>query len=165
MLPLPPWSCAVTVVWSGSHLFQLSGETHHMATASAVIDIPASADQVWQLIGGFNSLPDWLPMVTRSEPSEGGRLRTLLTDDGTVIVERLEAFDNAAKTYSYSLAQSPFPVKDYLATLSVEALGDGSRVRWSGLFTPVGVSEVEAQELFKGVYQVGLTALRANFPG
>lgn len=136
-----------------------------MATASAVIDIPASADQVWQLIGGFNSLPDWLPMVTRSEPSEGGRLRTLLTDDGTVIVERLEAFDNAAKTYSYSLAQSPFPVKDYLATLSVEALGDGSRVRWSGLFTPVGVSEVEAQELFKGVYQVGLTALRANFPG
>lgn len=136
-----------------------------MATASAVIDIPASADQVWQLIGGFNSLPDWLPMVTRSEPSEGGRLRTLLTDDGTVIVERLEAFDNAAKTYSYSLAQSPFPVKDYLATLSVEALGDGSRVRWSGLFTPVGISEVEAQELFKGVYQVGLTALRANFPG
>lgn len=136
-----------------------------MATASAVIDIPASADQVWQLIGGFNSLPDWLPMVTRSELSEGGRLRTLLTDDGTVIVERLEAFDNAAKTYSYSLAQSPFPVKDYLATLSVEALGDGSRVRWSGLFTPVGISEVEAQELFKGVYQVGLTALRANFPG
>ena len=136
-----------------------------MATASAVIDIPASADQVWQLIGGFNSLPDWLPMVTRSELSEGGRLRTLLTDDGTVIVERLEAFDNAAKTYSYSLAQSPFPVKDYLATLSVEALGEGSRVRWSGLFTPVGVSEVEAQELFKGVYQVGLTALRANFPG
>ncbi len=136
-----------------------------MATASAVIDIPASADQVWQLIGGFNSLPDWLPMVTRSELSEGGRLRTLRTDDGTVIVERLETFDNAAKTYSYSLAQSPFPVKDYLATLSVEALGEGSRVRWSGLFTPVGVSEVEAQELFKGVYQVGLTALRANFPG
>ena len=136
-----------------------------MATASAVIDIPASADQVWQLIGGFNSLPDWLPMVTRSELSEGGRLRTLRTDDGTVIVERLETFDHAAKTYSSSRAQSPFPVKDYLATLSVEALGDGSRVRWSGLFTPVGVSEVEAQELFKGVYQVGLTALRANFPG
>lgn len=32
-----------------------------MATASAFIDIPATADQVWQLIGGFNSLPDWLP--------------------------------------------------------------------------------------------------------
>jgi hypothetical protein len=27
-----------------------------MATASASIDIPASAEQVWQLIGGFNSL-------------------------------------------------------------------------------------------------------------
>lgn len=136
-----------------------------MATASAVIDIPASADQVWQLIGGFNSLPDWLPIVTRSELSEGGRLRNLRTEDGTVIVERLQTFDNAAKTYSYSLTESPFPVQDYLATLSVEALGDGARVRWSGHFTAVGVTDGEAQELFTGVYQVGLTALRANFPG
>lgn len=27
-----------------------------MAQASAVIDIPAPPDQVWQLVGGFNSL-------------------------------------------------------------------------------------------------------------
>ena len=28
-----------------------------------------------------------------------------------------------------------------------------------------GISEAEAQELFKGVYQGGLDALRGNFPG
>ena len=66
-----------------------------MATASAFIDIPVSADQVWQLIGGFNSLPDWLPLVATSESGEGGRLRHLQTVDGTVIVERLQTFDNA----------------------------------------------------------------------
>ena len=136
-----------------------------MATASAFIDIPASADQVWQLIGGFNSLPDWLPFVVKSEPGEGGRLRTLRTEDGTVIVERLEKFDNASKTYSYSITKAPFPVTDYLATLRVEAHGDASRVTWSGRFTPLSVSDEEAQELFAGIYQGGLMALRANYTG
>lgn len=136
-----------------------------MATASATIDIPAPADQVWQLIGGFGSLPDWLSFVVKSELSEGGRLRTLRTEDGTVIVERLESFDNGSKTYSYSITQAPFPVTDYLATLRVEAHGAGSRVIWSGRFTPNGVSDDEAQELFSGIYQGGLTALRSNFPG
>jgi hypothetical protein len=44
-----------------------------MASTSAAIEVPVSASQVWQLIGGFNSLPDWLPFVRHSELSEGGR--------------------------------------------------------------------------------------------
>ena len=136
-----------------------------MATASAFIDIPASADQVWQLIGGFDTLSDWLPFIPNSELSEGGRVRSLQTSDGAVVVERLELFDNAAKTYSYSILQAPFPAKDYLATLSVEARGEGARVTWSGKFEPVGVSDEEAVALFAGIYEGGLKALRANYPG
>jgi hypothetical protein len=45
-----------------------------MANAAASICVPASAENVWDLAGGFNSLPDWLPDVTTSELSEGGRL-------------------------------------------------------------------------------------------
>ena len=134
-----------------------------MATASAFIDIPASADQVWQLIGGFDTLPDWLPFIPKSELSEGGRVRSLQTADGAVVVERLEAFDNAGKTYSYSIVQAPFPATEYLATLKVEAQGEGSRVTWSGRFMPVGVSEAEVEALFGGIYQGGLEALRANY--
>ncbi|QCY13149.1 SRPBCC family protein [Pseudomonas sp. MPC6] len=135
-----------------------------MATASAFIDIPASADQVWQLIGGFNSLPDWLPFIPQSELSEGGRVRSLQTADGAVVVERLQAFDDAAKTYSYSIVQAPFPATDYLATIRVEAQGQGTRVTWSGRFAPVGVSDEEVVALFTGIYQGGLEALRANYP-
>jgi len=135
-----------------------------MATASAFMDIPATTDQVWQLIGGFNSLPDWLPFIPQSELSEGGRVRSLQTADGAVVVERLEAFDNAGKTYSYSILQAPFPATDYLATISVEAQGQGSRVTWSGRFAPVGVSDEEVVALFTGIYQGGLEALRANYP-
>lgn len=137
-----------------------------MATASAVIEIPVSADQVWQLVGGFNSLPDWLPLIAKSEPSEGGRVRHLTTADGGEIVERLQTFDNVARTYSYTIEQSPFPVSAYLATLLVEALTESSaKVTWSGVFTPKpGVTEAAVEELFAGVYSGGLEALRANYP-
>ena len=135
-----------------------------MATASAFIDIPATADQVWQLIGGFDSLPDWLPFIPQSELSEGGRVRSLQTADGAVVVERLETFDNAGKTYSYSILQAPFPATDYLATIRVDAQGQGARVTWSGRFTPVGVSDEDVVALFTGIYQGGLEALRANYP-
>lgn len=135
-----------------------------MATASAFIDVPASAEQVWQLIGGFDSLPDWLPFIVKSELSEGGRVRSLQTADGAVVVERLESFDNAAKTYRYSIEQAPFPATDYLATLRVEAQGQGARVTWSGRFTANGVTDAEVEALFNGIYQGGLEALRANYP-
>ncbi|WP_064120916.1 SRPBCC family protein [Pseudomonas fluorescens] len=135
-----------------------------MPTASATIDIPASADQVWQLIGGFDTLPDWLPFIPDSELSDGGRVRTLQTADGAVVVERLQAFDNTAKTYSYSIEQAPFPATDYLATIKVEAQGQGARVTWSGRFNAKGVSDEEVVALFSGIYQGGLEALRANYP-
>jgi len=41
------------------------------------------------LIGGFNSLPDWISFIPKSELSEGGRVRRLETGDGAVVVERL----------------------------------------------------------------------------
>lgn len=135
-----------------------------MATASAFIDIPASADQVWQLIGGFNSLPDWLPFIPMSELSEGGRVRSLQTADGAVIIERLQRFDDSGKTYSYSIVQAPFPATEYLATIRVEAQGEGARVTWSGRFEPVGVSDEEVTALFSGIYEGGLQALRKNYP-
>lgn len=137
-----------------------------MATASSVIEVPVSAEQVWQLIGGFNALPDWLPFIVKSEASDGGRVRHLETADGGVVVERLQRFDNVARTYSYTIEQSPFPVSAYLATLQVEALTEASaKVTWSGVFTPAaGTTDAAVEELFAGVYSGGLEALRANFP-
>jgi hypothetical protein len=136
-----------------------------MAEASASIDIPASADRVWHLIGGFGSLPDWLPYIPSSELTEGGRVRHLSNPDGEAIVERLEAFDNASRSYTYSILKAPFPVTSYLSTIRVEATGGGmsSRVEWSGRFTPKGVSDQEATSLFQGIYDIGLKALAAGF--
>jgi hypothetical protein len=135
-----------------------------VAEASASIDIPASPDQVWQLIGGFNSLPDWLPYIPKSELSDGGRVRHLANPNGQMIVERLEAFDDALRTYSYSIVQAPFPVTGYLSTLCVKAnRGGGARVEWSGTCTPNGVSPEEASRIFQDIFEDGLKALADRF--
>lgn len=135
-----------------------------MARAQASIEIHASPDAVWQLIGGFDSLPDWLPFIPSSETDEGGRVRRLSTPAGDAIVERLEAFDNSARSYTYSILQAPFPVTGYRATLRVQKItAESSRVEWFGEFTPAGVSDEEASALFEGIYRDGLNALSASF--
>ena len=140
-------------------------EQNGLAEASASINVSASPHQVWRLIGGFGSLPDWLPYIPKSELSAGGRVRHLADLRGDIIVEQLEAFDDAARSYSYSILEAPFPISGYLSTLRVQQAADGnrSRVEWSGKFTPEGVSAVEASRLFQRIFEDGLKSLAIKF--
>ena len=135
-----------------------------MATASASIDIPVSADTIWQLVGGFGSLADWNSGIATAETGEGGRVRHLVTRDGAVIVERLLRFDEAGRSYTYGIVESPIPQKDYRSTLEVTAIGDNSaRVEWSGQFTADGVGDEVVIGVFQGIYEGGLQSLQDHF--
>lgn len=80
-----------------------------MASTSVSRVLPASPQQVWDLIGGFDALPDWLPFIRESTPLEGGRVRRLTNPDGDVITERLIAYSEAERSYSYAIVDAPFP--------------------------------------------------------
>jgi hypothetical protein len=67
-------------------------------------------NDAWVLTGGFGSLRDWFSYVRKSGLSEGGRVRGLVDPDGVTIVERLFAFDQAARSYTYSILRASFPV-------------------------------------------------------
>src|SRR5262249_22278485 len=69
-------------------------------------------------------------------------------------VERLMAFDELGRSYSYAILQALFPVTNYLATIRVTEAngGKGSHVEWSGQFTPKGVSNEAASKLFQGIW-------------
>ncbi|WP_109126053.1 SRPBCC family protein [Dyella sp. C11] len=138
-----------------------------MARAASSIDLPMSPDRVWSVVGGFGSLPDWLPYIPRSDLMDGGRVRHLTTEDGQTIVERLMAFDEQARRYTYHILKAPFPVADYYSTLKVSSTGAGksSRVEWEGEFTPVGITDQEATDLFKTIYDTGLKALAKTMEG
>ncbi|MGW1727624.1 SRPBCC family protein [Streptomyces sp. NPDC002306] len=136
-----------------------------MASTSVSRIVPAPPERVWQLIGGFDSLPDWLPDIPSSTLENGGRHRRLNTSDGATVVERLLAFNEAERQYSYAIVEAPFPVTDYVSTLRVHAVSDDpavSEVQWSGRFVPTdGASEADVVALFNGIYSDGLKALGA----
>ena len=76
-----------------------------MPTASAVIEIPVSAETVWHLVGGFNSLPDWLPFIAKSEPGEGGRVRHLTTAAGVNTPDHVTFADDSVSASTCNVAR------------------------------------------------------------
>src|SRR5208282_820122 len=125
-----------------------------MPSAKASVDINLQPDELWQVIGGFGSLPDWIPDVCQSRLADGGRVRYLHDPIGRTFVEKLEHYDAAARSYSYSIVESPIAVSDYLATIAVTPIKGGreSHVEWSTSFTPTGISEQQARETFEGIF-------------
>jgi hypothetical protein len=138
-----------------------------MTTLSAIstLDLAVDPDTVWDLIGGFGSLLDWTSDFVSCELGAGGRVRHLTTTTGDAITERLLAFDNAARTYTYAVVESPFPVDAPSATLRVLAQSDGpgTHVEWTGQFSPKGISDADAAQLVQKIYDDGLAALAAHF--
>jgi len=128
-------------------------------------DLNVSADQVWKLIGGFNSLPDWHPAIEKSELTEEGQTRTLSLAGGGTIVEKLEKVDDGARIYSYSIIDSPLPVANYSATIKVSGEGDNSTIAWSSEFDAVGASDKDAMNAIQDIYNAGFDNLKKIFGG
>ncbi len=136
-----------------------------MPKVSMSQNLNVSADQLWQMIGRFNALPDWHPGVEKSELTKQGETRKLSLVGGGSIIEKLEHKDDHSRTYTYSIVDSPLPVKNYTATLKVTGEGDNATVEWSSEFEAAGVAENDAMKTIEGVYQAGLDNLKKMFGG
>lgn len=138
-----------------------------MAQVSMSTQVNASPDEVWKRIGGFDGMPDWHPLISRSEASEGGRVRRLTLPDGGVVVERLLSFSESDHSYTYAIIGGPIPVANYRATLRVrpQAGQPGSVVDWASEFEPAGAPEADVVALIRGVFQAGFDQLGEVFPG
>lgn len=122
-----------------------------------------NANEIWQLIGQYNGLPEWHPLIIQSElegsGSDYGDLRILTLNDGGVVIEKLLSYDNQTMQYSYEIIDSLLPVENYQATIKIEAVQEWAKFSWSSSFSAKGTSHVEAIELIKGVYQAGIDNL------
>jgi len=128
------------------------------------IDLNVAPDEVWKLIGGFNTLPDWHPAIEKSELEEEGSMRRLSLVGGGTVVEKLVKLDDKERVYSYSIIDSPLPVANYVATIRVKDDGEGSTtVEWSSEFVAEGAAENEAMDVIAGIYQTGFDNLKKMF--
>ncbi len=123
--------------------------------------IAADARAVWRIMSDFGGLRAWNPQIETCEvKGDGvGAVRTF-SMSGLTIAERLESFDEAAMTYSYSIIEGPVPATDYLATVQVSEAGAGqTKILWTSEFVPAGAPEADLVGLFEGIYRGGIKAV------
>jgi len=133
-----------------------------LQTMAESVELAAPPDTVWSLIGPFSL--DWHPRVARvSLTGTGiGQLRTIETLDGKVIVERLEAVDNARRFYRYALIAG-IPASQYTATLEVTPKVSGCVAGWSVQFLANNQPDGAVRRMVSALLKTGLGSLKARF--
>ncbi len=135
---------------------------------SAVVS--ARREEVWEYIGDFNSLPKWHPDIEESELTEGrggvGSVRRLPLEDGGKIIEKLLEKSDLECEYTYTLLETPQPIKNYVATISLSEVtaSDETFVEWCAQFDLTDLSaEEETMNSIAEVFRRGLESLVEHF--
>lgn len=131
-------------------------------------EVNASPATVWKMIGDFNHLDVWHPVVIASTLSgtdnKSGAVRVLTLGNGANITEKLVAYSGSNMAYTYAITESPLPVSDYVSTISVSQGSEGkSIVSWSSTFNAKDAEDSKAIETISGIYDAGLNNLSKHF--
>lgn len=129
-----------------------------------------SADTVWDLLRDFGGILRWNPGSLESVTVEGeglGSVRTITLPGGASLQEKLEAFDDAARSFSYSFTgKLLLPLENYLASMTVLPVDDSScEVRWESTFGSGAMTEEQAEATVVGIYRAGFDALKKTAEG
>ena len=128
--------------------------------ANKQVKVNGTPDAAWAAIGEFCDISAWHPAVEKCVLSEkdGKSLRTLSLKGGGTIVEELVARDDAGRSYTYAILESPLPVADYESTIRVLDEG-GTVIAWNGTFAAKGAPDADAVAVIAGIYDAGLASL------
>lgn len=124
-----------------------------MGHGQAAIDIDASADDVWAVIGDFGGIGDWMPGIDSCRSEGDDRILAMM---GMEITERLVSKDDAGRVLTYSITNGA-PVESHQAVITVTPTGNTSHVTWDVDATPDEMTEVMAT-----IYQQSLEALKTH---
>jgi hypothetical protein len=131
-------------------------------TVADSVELAASPDDVWSVIGQFNL--QWHPAVARARLiGEGlGQLRRLETRDGREIVERLAEVDNTKRSYRYTLV-SGVPASHYAGTIEVKPKGSGCVAGWSVEYVANNQPDIVVRTMVSTLVKTGLGSLKHRF--
>jgi hypothetical protein len=133
-----------------------------LQTVAESIELAATPDAVWSLIGQFGG--DWHPLTARVSLAGAGigQLRTIQTLDGQQIVERLEAIDNAKRSLRYTNVAG-MAVSHYTGTLEVKPKGSGCVVDWQAQFVAANATDRAMKVKVSTLFKSGLESLKPRF--
>ncbi|MGO9389237.1 SRPBCC family protein [Rhodoblastus sp.] len=158
------------------------GPTRQKLVETVEIDKPV--DKVWAVVGNFDALAKWHPLVASSPASKGNevnkddekenstRIVTLKAPGDPSFTEVLLKYDASGHSYKYAIPKVDpkiLPVNDYTSTITVLDNGKGgSTVEWKGAFyrgymlndPPPELNDESSVAAVKGVYRAGLDNLK-----
>ena len=105
------------------------------------IDIVASPEQVWQVLGDLAAVDRWVPGVTAVTRTETGRCCTFA--DGRVQEEQILDYSPETRSYRYAIDGSPVPGCDSTGRFAVEAADRHARVVWESSLVPADPAMAE----------------------
>jgi hypothetical protein len=128
------------------------------------VDVSATLDAAWKAIGDFCGIGNWHPAIAKCEISnrDGATFRMLTLKGGGEVFEKKTAWDDVGRSYSYTIEESPLPVANYGATVSVAPNGSGSTIVWTAHFDAKGATDAKAAEVIGGIFDAGLGALKTS---
>jgi polyketide cyclase/dehydrase/lipid transport protein/uncharacterized protein DUF4331 len=133
-----------------------------LQTVAHSVDLSASPDKVWAVIGQFGGM--WHPLIASIQlTGEGvGQLRKIETIDGKQIIERLQVMDNSQRLYSYTNV-SGIGAVDYTGTLDIKAKGAGSSVEWRVQYLADNQPDFVVKTIIASLLKVGFEGLAKRF--
>ena len=138
-----------------------------MAQVTESLTIKVSADEVWDVIGAFETMHVWHPAIDATEifEKDGVTYRRLTLTSGDTIEESIDAHSDEAKRYSYTMTDfGPLPLAAYSASLSVQAISDNeTEISFAGAFEPKGVPNFVVSTAVSRIFKAGLDGIGKQF--
>ncbi len=129
------------------------------------VQIDASPDKVWAVVGDLAGVTKWIPMIAHAKV-EGSKRVCTMADGSGELHESISDYSNAKRSYRYIIDQGPLPVMNYQGGFAVQADGSGSLVAWDVEFDVIDpAQEAEVTRMFDGFYQQFLGSLKRLIEG
>ncbi len=159
-----------------AHRAQAHGPTRQKVTQT--VDITRTPTQVWAIVGDFDSIARWHPLIASSPADRGNevgskRTLTLKAEGEPHFDEELVKYDAAAHSYQYKIEKvdpKVLPVNNYTAWFEVQDNpAGGSTIEWRAAFyrgymlndPPPELNDAASSKAVAGVLRAGLDNIKA----
>jgi hypothetical protein len=132
-----------------------------MTEVNVTKSIQVPAMKAWEVISSFRGIEKFSPIERSVVEGDGeGATRTCYMPDGAAISEVLSKVNNEQMQIQYEILEGPFPVTDYLSTVTVVEKDESScEVSWGSQFEVASENEEAMKDLFNGFYTVIIDSL------
>lgn len=126
---------------------------------------PVSADVAWKELGRFCSIAEWQSLVAScvTEERKDGIYRTIVMNDNSAFVEKLEEYSSNERSFAYTIKSGPLPIANYRSELRFVPVGaNETRLVWRAWYTvPAGASEQRIATDLKELFANGIKGMGA----